>query len=75
MCSRHEYPRLEMRLFKFPLDTSLSGGVVLKAPKTLARIWRLESGRNLCVENKLATLMAGLLVPLRSNKTNHHSIL
>ena len=69
MCSRHEYPRLEMRLFKFPLDTSLSRGVVLKAPKTLARIWGLESGRRLCVENKLVTLMAGLLVPLRSKKT------
>ena len=26
MCSRHEYPRLEMRLFKFPLAPSLSAG-------------------------------------------------
>ena len=52
MCSRHEYPRLEMRLFKFPLDTSVSGGLVLKegCPMTLVRIWGLESDRSLCAE-------------------------
>ena len=43
MCSRHEYPRLEMRLFKFPLAPSLSAGMETQGLKTLVRLWGLEN--------------------------------
>ena len=43
MCSRHEYPRLEMRLFKFPLAPSLSAGMETQGLKTLVRNWGLEN--------------------------------
>ena len=43
MCSRHEYPRLEMRLFKFPLAPSLSAGMETQGLKTLVRNLGLEN--------------------------------